>query len=60
MTRIGALLGKDLRILGRSPALVVALVLYPLLVALLVGLVAHFAADRPRVSFVDLAASQPR
>ncbi len=54
MTRIGALLGKDLRILGRSPALVVALVLYPLLVALLVGLVAHFAADRPRVGFVDL------
>ncbi len=54
MSRIGALLGKDLRILGRSRALLVALVLYPLLVALLVGLVAHFAADRPRVGFVDL------
>jgi len=32
---------------------VVALVLYPLLIALLVGLVARFAADRPRVGFVD-------
>ncbi len=52
--RIGALLGKDLRILGRSRALLVALVLYPLLVALLVGLVARFASDRPRVGFVDL------
>jgi ABC-2 family transporter protein len=47
------LLGKDLRILGRSPALLVALVLYPLLIALLVALVARFAADKPRVGFVD-------
>ena len=52
--RVGALLGKDLRVLGRSRALLVALVLYPLLVALLVGLVARFAGDRPRVGFVDL------
>ncbi len=51
--RIGLLLGKDLRVLGRSPALLVALVLYPVLIALLVGLVARFAADRPRVAFVD-------
>jgi hypothetical protein len=48
------LLGKDLRTLARSPALLAALVLYPLLIALLVGLVARFAADRPRVAFVDL------
>jgi hypothetical protein len=47
------LLGKDLRILGRSPALLVALVLYPLLIAILVALVARFAADKPRVGFVD-------
>jgi hypothetical protein len=52
--RVGALLGKDLRVLARSRALLVALVLYPLLVALLVGLVARFAGDRPRVGFVDL------
>jgi ABC-2 type transport system permease protein len=51
---IRLLLGKDLRVLGRSPALVVALLVYPLLVALLVGLVARYAADRPRVAFVDL------
>lgn len=54
MTRVGLLLGKDLRVLGRSPALVAALVLYPLLFAVLVGLVVRFAADRPRVAFVDL------
>ena len=54
MRRAALLLGKDLRILRRSRALVAALVLYPLLIALLVGLVARFAADRPRVAFVDL------
>jgi ABC-2 type transport system permease protein len=54
VTAIRVLLGKDLRILGRSPALLVALILYPLLIAVLVGLVARFAADRPRVGFVDL------
>ncbi len=54
MTAVRVLLGKDLRILGRSPALLVALILYPLLIAVLVGLVARFAADRPRVAFVDL------
>ena len=54
MTAIRVLVGKDLRILGRSPALLVAIVVYPLLIAVLVGLVARFAADRPRVGFVDL------
>ncbi len=54
MRSVALLLGKDLRILGRSRALVVAFVAYPLLVAALVGLVARFAADRPRVAFVDL------
>ena len=54
MNAVRILLGKDLRILGRSPALLVALVLYPLLIALLVGLVARYASDQPRVGFVDL------
>ncbi|MBD0317863.1 MAG: ABC transporter permease [Thermoleophilia bacterium] len=54
MRSVWFLLGKDLRTLARSPALLAALVLYPLLIALLVGLVARFATDRPRVGFVDL------
>jgi hypothetical protein len=54
VTAIGLLLRKDLRVLGRSPALLGALVLYPLLFAVLVGLLVRFAADRPRVAFVDL------
>ena len=54
MSAIRVLLAKDLRVLARSRALLVALVLYPLLVAFLVGLVARFASERPRVGFVDL------
>ena len=54
MTAVRLLLAKDLRVLRRSPALLAALVLYPLLVALLVGLVVRFASDQPRVAFVDL------
>ena len=54
MTAIRLLLAKDLRTLSRAPALLAALILYPLLIALLVGLVARFADDKPRVGFVDL------
>ena len=54
MTGVRLLLGKDLRVLRRSPALLAALVLYPLLFAALVGLVVRFASDRPTVAFVDL------
>jgi ABC-2 family transporter protein len=54
MKAIRLLLAKDLRILGRSPALLAALVLYPLVFAVLVGLVVRYASDRPRVAFVDL------
>jgi ABC-type Na+ efflux pump permease subunit len=54
MTKIRLLLGKDLRVLGRSRALLAALVLYPLVFAVLVGLVVRYASDRPRVAFVDL------
>jgi ABC-2 type transport system permease protein len=53
MTRIGLLLGKDLRILVRSPALLATLILYPLLVAIIVGLVVRYAGERPRLAFVD-------
>lgn len=53
MRRVALVLGKDLRILGRSPFLLVALVAYPLAIAGLVGLVATFAQGRPRVAFVD-------
>jgi hypothetical protein len=52
--KVGLLLAKDLRILRRSPALLVALILYPLVFAVLVGLVVRYASDRPRVAFVDL------
>jgi ABC-2 type transport system permease protein len=54
MTAVGLLLRKDLLVLRRSPVLLAALVLYPLLFAVLVGLLVRFAADRPRVAFVDL------
>jgi ABC-2 family transporter protein len=47
------LLAKDLRIFGRSPGIVAALVLYPLIVAVIVGLVVRYAGDRPRIALVD-------
>ena len=52
MRSIGLLLGKDFRLLRRSPALAGALVVYPLVVALLVGLVVRYAGERPRVALV--------
>lgn len=51
--RVALVLGKDLRVLGRSPLLLAALVAYPLAIAALVALVASFATDKPRVAFVD-------
>jgi hypothetical protein len=51
--RLALLLGKDLRTLGRMPALLVALVAYPLVIALVVGLVVRYAGERPRVALVD-------
>ena len=47
------LMGKDLRILGRSRLLVVTLVLYPLLVALLIGLALSRAPEKPKIAVVD-------
>lgn len=55
MTAIGLLLAKDARRLARSPLLLVALVVYPLLIALLLGLVVRYAGERPRVALVDEA-----
>lgn len=54
MSRIRLLLGKDFRVLARSPALLAALIIYPIVFAVLVGLVVRYANDRPRVAFVDL------
>jgi ABC-2 type transport system permease protein len=54
VSRIRLLLVKDLRVLVRSPALLAALIVYPIVFAVLVGLVVRYANDRPRVAFVDL------
>ena len=54
MSKVRLLLKKDLRILGRSPVLVAALVIYPLVFAALVGAVVRYAGDRPTIAFVDL------
>ena len=48
------MLRKDLVVLRRSPILLAVLVAYPLLIALLVGLVASYASAKPRVALVDL------
>jgi ABC-2 type transport system permease protein len=50
---VGLLIGKDLRVLWRSRGLLAALVLYPLVLALLVALVADEAGTRPRIAWVD-------
>ena len=47
------LLRKDLIVLRRSPLLLGALLAYPIVIALLVGLVAGYASSKPRVAFVD-------
>jgi ABC-2 type transport system permease protein len=53
MRAVRRLLGKDLLVLRRSPAVLIALVLYPLVVAIIVGLVVRYAGDRPRIALVD-------
>ncbi len=47
------LLAKDLRILARSPLLVALLVVYPLVVAALIGLSLSRGPDKPRIAFVN-------
>ena len=53
MSAVLLILRKDLRVLLRSPVLLGALVAYPIVIALLVGLVAGYASSKPRVAFVD-------
>jgi ABC-2 type transport system permease protein len=53
MSNIAVLLRKDLTVLRRSPLLLVALLSYPIVIALLVGLVAGYANAKPRVAWVD-------
>jgi ABC-2 type transport system permease protein len=55
MRALGTLLAKDLRVLRRSPALLLALAVYPVLLAGLVAIVAREAEERPRVALVDQA-----
>ena len=47
------LLQKDLRILRRSPFLVTLLVVYPVVVALLIGLALSRGPEKPRVAFLN-------
>ena len=48
------LLFKDLQILRRSPLLVPLLVLYPIVVALLVGVALSSGPSKPKVAFANL------
>jgi ABC-2 type transport system permease protein len=47
------LLGKDLRILGRSPLLVSLLVIYPVVIAVLIGLALSKGPGKPRVAILN-------
>jgi ABC-type Na+ efflux pump permease subunit len=53
MSNVLVLLRKDLTVLRRSRLLLVALLSYPVVIALLVGLVAGYANAKPRVAWVD-------
>jgi ABC-2 type transport system permease protein len=53
------LLLKDLRILRRSPLLVGLLVLYPVVVAVLIGLALSAGPDKPRVAIYNGLAGNP-
>lgn len=60
MKRLGYLLGKDMRLLKRTPTIVVLLALYPALVAVLVGLAVGRPPDKPRVAVVNLVPENQR
>jgi hypothetical protein len=59
VSRVLLLLGKDLRTLARLPVLVGALLVYPLVIALVVGFVVRYAGQRPRVALVDEKGALP-
>ena len=50
---VAFLLVKDLRILRRSPLLVALLVVYPVLIAVLIGLALSKGPDKPRVAILN-------
>ena len=50
------LLLKDLQILRRSPLLVALLVLYPIVLAVLIGLALSAGPEKPKVAFANLEA----
>jgi hypothetical protein len=52
MSAIALLLAKDARVLARSRLLAAGLVVYPLLIALVVGVLVRYAGERPEVSLV--------
>lgn len=54
------LLGKDLRLLKRTPTIVVLLALYPALVAVLIGLAVGRPPDKPRVAIVNQVPEEQR
>src|SRR4051812_27342664 len=51
---MGWLLLKDLRILRRSPLIVALLILYPIILAVLIGLALSGGPQKPRVAFANL------
>src|SRR5262249_30620153 len=53
MSGVWLLLRKDVLVLRRSPLLLGILVAYPIVIAILVGLVASYGSSKPRVAFVD-------
>jgi len=53
VSRVLLLLRKDALILRRSPLLFGVLLVYPVLIAVLVGLVATYVTSKPRVGLVD-------
>jgi len=53
MAAVGWLLAKDLRILRRSPALSVLLIIYPAAIAVLIGLAISRSPSLPRVAFLN-------
>jgi ABC-2 type transport system permease protein len=55
VTTIRLLFQNDARRLLRSPLVLAALVVYPLVIALLVGLAVRYAGERPRVGLVERA-----
>jgi ABC-2 type transport system permease protein len=53
MRAVSLILRKDVRTLLRTPALLLVLLAYPVMIAALLGLVAGYANAKPRVALVD-------